>query len=309
MSRTIAIIGSTSAYGSSIVSSLLASSDVAVRAITRDPSSDAARALGSSDRLSLFQADLDDVESLKKAFEGVQGVYGMTTANANEVQQGKNLVDAVKAAGVEHLVLSSLPSIASASSGKYTNVFYFEGKAEIERYAKEHLSNVTIVIPGVRYEDLARPLYTRRCADGTVRFCMSDKNADPSVGFLDASDVGAFVSSIFSKPLPLVSGKTYPIMTSSVSAANFAATYAAKTGDKVVVEPISADEINAMMAGVPFGEMIAAAANDMFEYLDSTPAGTTAYGTIKREEDSSFADLGVKATSLESWLEKSSWKA
>ncbi|GAA5908709.1 hypothetical protein JCM6882_008180 [Rhodosporidiobolus microsporus] len=309
MSRTIAIIGATGVQGSSIVSSLLSSSDVSVRAITRDPSSDAAKALGSSDRLSLVQADLDDVESLNKALEGVQAVYGSTTANANEVQQGKNLVDAVKATGVEHLVLSSLPSIAAASSGKFSGVFYFEGKAAIESYAKEQLSNVTVIIPGVSYSHLARPLYTQRGGDGTVRFCMSDKNTDPSVGFLDDADVGAFVSAIFSKPLSLVSGKTYPVMSSSTSASDFAATYAAKTGDKVAVEPISKDEINAMMAGVPFGEMIAAAANDMFEYLDSTPAGTTAYGTIKREDDSSFADLGVKATSFEAWLEKSGWKA
>jgi hypothetical protein len=77
---------------------------------------------------------------------------------------------------------------------QYTGVFYFETKAMVESYAKEQLSNVTVVVPGVFYSHLARPLYTQRVAADTVRFCMSSKNSDPSAGFLDASDVGAFAA-------------------------------------------------------------------------------------------------------------------
>jgi hypothetical protein len=77
---------------------------------------------------------------------------------------------------------------------QYTGVFYFETKAMVESYAKEQLSNVTVVVPGVFYSHLARPLDTQRVAADTVRFCMSSKNSDPSAGFLDASDVGAFAA-------------------------------------------------------------------------------------------------------------------
>jgi uncharacterized protein YbjT (DUF2867 family) len=96
MSSTIAVIGATGNQGSSVVSSLLSSTSFSVRAITRDPSSDAAKALGSDARLEVIQADLEDAESLKKAFEGVKAVFAMTVSGPNEIQQGRNLVDAIK---------------------------------------------------------------------------------------------------------------------------------------------------------------------------------------------------------------------
>ncbi|GAA6011649.1 hypothetical protein JCM10207_004195 [Rhodosporidiobolus poonsookiae] len=310
MSRTIAVIGATGNQGRGVVASLLSTTDVSVRAITRDTTSDQAKALGTDARLSLVQADLDDVESLKKALEGVQGVFGMTTAGPTEVQQGRNLVDAVKAAGVEHFVFSGLPSIAQASAGRFQGVFHFDMKSAVEQYAKEQLTNVTVVVPGVFYGDLARPFYTQRQADGSVRFCLPSNNPQPAVGWLDASDVGVYVAAIFSKPLSLTSGKTYPAMTSSPGPlADFAATYAAKTGDKVVLEPVTRDEVAAALAGLPGGEMIATAAFDMFDYLDTTAPGTTCYGTMQASEDPTAADLGVKATSFEAWLEKTGWKA
>ncbi|GAA6028693.1 hypothetical protein JCM8097_007350 [Rhodosporidiobolus ruineniae] len=312
MSRTIAIIGSTGAQGSSVVRSLLSSSqDVSLRALTRDPTSDAVKALPSDSRLTLVKADLEDVESVKKALEGVQAVFAMTVSGPGEIAQGRNLVDACKAAGVEHLVFSSLPSIAQASGGKFTGVLHYEMKAQVEQYAKEQLANVTVVVPGIFYSHLARPFYTQRQADGTVRFCMSTANSDLSVGFLDASDVGVFVSAILSKPVSATAGKTYPIMSapSGQNTASLAAAYAAKTGEKVVVEPISKEEVTAMLAGMPHGEVVARAANDLSDYLDSTPAGTTCYGTLSRVDDPTAADLGVKATTFEEWLEKSGWRA
>jgi hypothetical protein len=94
-------------------------------------------------------------------------------------------------------------------------------------------------------------------------------------------------------------------MTSGDQADSFAATYAAKTGDKVVVQPISEEEVKM----VPHGEMLGKAMLDVYAHLDETAPGTTAYGTMKRQEDSAAADLGVKATSFAEWLEKSGWKA
>ncbi|GAA5972054.1 hypothetical protein JCM11641_002473 [Rhodosporidiobolus odoratus] len=306
MSKTIAVIGATGHQGSGVISALLSSTDFAVRAITRDPSSDAAKALGSDPRLTVVKADLDDLESLKAAFVGVQGVFAMTTTGPAEQTQGRNLVDAIKAAGVERTVLSSLPSIGKASGGKFNKVFHFDGKAAIEEYAKAQLSSLTVVVPGVFYSHLARPLYTQRLPDGTVRFC--SRNQQPSAGLLDASDVGVFAAAIFSKPLSVVSGKIYPVMSTPSTLSDFAEIYAAKTGDKVIVDPISKDEIHSMMVGVPHGEMIAAAVIDTFDYLDSAPEGTTCYGTMQLSDDTSSSDLGVKVTSFEEWLGKTGWK-
>lgn len=101
--RTIAVVGSTGSQGSGVVAAVLSSTSYAVRALTRDPTGDKAQALVAkhqaevdAGRLTVVQASLDDVEGLEKALEGAQAVFGMTTPSPNEVQQGKNLVDAVK---------------------------------------------------------------------------------------------------------------------------------------------------------------------------------------------------------------------
>jgi uncharacterized protein YbjT (DUF2867 family) len=53
----------------------------------------------------VVQADLNDVESLKKAFHGAHGVFGVTNFwecwYDAEIKQGKNIADAAKAAGVK----------------------------------------------------------------------------------------------------------------------------------------------------------------------------------------------------------------
>ena len=61
----------------------------------------------------VVKADLDDVESLKKAFAGAYGVYCVTNfwehfSGEKEKTQAKNIADAAKAAGVKHVIWSTL---------------------------------------------------------------------------------------------------------------------------------------------------------------------------------------------------------
>ena len=84
----------------------------AARAITRDPTKDKAKALAAKGA-EVVQADLDDVESLKKAFAGAYGVYAVTNfwehfSGEKEKAQAKNIAEAAKAAGVKHVIWSTL---------------------------------------------------------------------------------------------------------------------------------------------------------------------------------------------------------
>ncbi len=77
--KIIAIMGATGAQGGGLARAILndPTSEFAVRAITRDtnsPKADELRALGAE----VVSADIDDVESLKKAFEGAYGAYCVT---------------------------------------------------------------------------------------------------------------------------------------------------------------------------------------------------------------------------------------
>jgi len=79
--------------------------------------------------IELVVADLDDVNSLKKAFDGAYGVFGLTDfwehGYDGEVRQGKNLVDAAKAVGVKHFVYSTFVS-------EHSDVPHFDSKLQVD---------------------------------------------------------------------------------------------------------------------------------------------------------------------------------
>jgi uncharacterized protein YbjT (DUF2867 family) len=112
--KIIAVVGSTGAQGGGLARAILAdpSGGFAVRAITRDPNKDKAKALAAAGA-EVVRADIDDVESLKKAFAGAHGVYAVTNfwehfSAEKEKAQAKNIADAAKAAGVAHVIWSTL---------------------------------------------------------------------------------------------------------------------------------------------------------------------------------------------------------
>ena len=115
--KIIAVLGSTGAQGGGLCRSILADAagGFACRAVTRDTTKDKAKALAAAGA-QVVQADLDDVESLKKAFAGAHGVYAVTNfwehfSGEKEKTQAKNIADAAKAAGVKHVVWSTLEDI------------------------------------------------------------------------------------------------------------------------------------------------------------------------------------------------------
>jgi uncharacterized protein YbjT (DUF2867 family) len=112
--KIIAVIGSTGTQGGGLARAILADPNggFAVRAITRDPNKDNAKALAAKGA-EVVSANLDEVESLKKAFAGAYGVYAVTNfwehfSAEKEKVQAKNIADAAKAAGVKHVIWSTL---------------------------------------------------------------------------------------------------------------------------------------------------------------------------------------------------------
>jgi uncharacterized protein YbjT (DUF2867 family) len=149
MAKIIAVVGATGVQGGGLARAILAdpSSGFSVRAITRDPSKDNAKALAAKGA-EVVSANLDDVESLKKAFAGAHGVFGVTNfwehfSAEKEKAQAKNIADAAKAAGVKHVIWSTLEDTRQFMSAddkrmpmlqeKY-RVPHFDAKAEANAY-------------------------------------------------------------------------------------------------------------------------------------------------------------------------------
>jgi uncharacterized protein YbjT (DUF2867 family) len=150
--KIIAVVGSTGTQGGGLCRAILAdtSGEFACRAITRDPNKDKAKALAASGA-EVVKADLDDVESLKKAFAGAHGVYGVTNfwehfSGDKEKQQAKNIAEAAKAAGVKHVIWSTLEDTRQFVSPGDTRmpmlqekyrVPHFDAKGEADAYFRD----------------------------------------------------------------------------------------------------------------------------------------------------------------------------
>jgi uncharacterized protein YbjT (DUF2867 family) len=147
--KIIAVLGSTGSQGGGLCRAILAdkAGGFACRAITRDPSKPKAADLAGKGA-EVVKADIDNVDSLKKAFAGAYGVYGVTNfwehfSGEKEKAQAKNIADAAKAAGVKHVIWSTLEDTRKLMSPgdkrmpmlqeKY-RVPHFDAKAEADAY-------------------------------------------------------------------------------------------------------------------------------------------------------------------------------
>ncbi len=130
-SFTVLVTGATGQQGGAVARILLKRGH-RVRGFTRRANSPAARQL---ERLGaeLAIGNFDDPASIERAAVGVDAVYAMATPYEAgvevETRQGITLVDAVKAAGVEHLIYSSV-----ASADQNTGIPHFDSKYKIEQH-------------------------------------------------------------------------------------------------------------------------------------------------------------------------------
>src|SRR5512142_3361584 len=115
--KTIAVTGATGAQGGGLVRAILAdkTGEVRARALTRKVDSEKARALAAAGA-EVVAADLDDVASVRRAFEGAYGAYCVTNywehfSPEREKKQASNLAQAAKDARLEHVLWSTLEDV------------------------------------------------------------------------------------------------------------------------------------------------------------------------------------------------------
>jgi uncharacterized protein YbjT (DUF2867 family) len=207
--KVIAVTGATGAQGGGLARAILAdpTGGFAVRAITRDPGKDAAKALAASGA-EVVRADIDDLESVKKAFAGVYGAFCVTNfwehlSGEKEKAQAKNLADAAKAAGVQHAIWSTLEDTRELMPPgdtrmpmlqKKYRVPHFDAKAEADAYFNG--VPVTYLITSFYWDNLyAFGLGPKKADDGVYRwaFPMGDKR----LAGIAADDIGAVAYGIF----------------------------------------------------------------------------------------------------------------
>jgi uncharacterized protein YbjT (DUF2867 family) len=207
--KLIAVVGAAGHQGGGVVRALQAQGQFTVRALTRHP----AKHRGLADEV--VEADLDRPETLEAAFAGAHGVFLVTNfweQGSDELKQATAAIRAAKAAGVQHLVWSTLPDVETISSGKL-HVPHFTGKAKIDRIVKEAgFTHHTFVIAPFYYQNLVGLVAPQKQADGTLGWALP---IDPTVRGIhmgDISELGNIVAGAFAHPDQAGNGQYLPLV-------------------------------------------------------------------------------------------------
>jgi uncharacterized protein YbjT (DUF2867 family) len=198
------------------------SGQFAARALTRNVDSDKAKALKEAG-VEVVKADLDDEESLKKAFAGAHGAFCVTNfwehfSPEKEFTQAGNMARAAKAAGVQHVIWSTFEDTRKkvplsddrmpTLQGKY-KVPHFDAKAEADETFRQLGVPTTFLRTSFYWENLihfgAGP---KPGPDGklALTYPMGDKKL-PGIA---AEDIGKTALGIFKRG-PEYVGKTVGI--------------------------------------------------------------------------------------------------
>lgn len=188
----ILVTGATGQQGG-IVARYLLQQGEKVRALTRHPAkADALKKLGAE----VAAGDLTDKASFQPALRGVQRVFLVTTpfeaGLEAEVRQGIEMVDAAKAAGVAHLVFSSV-----GSANKSTGIPHFETKRRVERHLRESGLPATILRPVFFMENFTAPWMIPAIQQRKVVLPLAP---DRTLQMIALDDLGAFAAAAFLRP-------------------------------------------------------------------------------------------------------------
>lgn len=137
------------------------------------------------------------MSSVEQAAPGVKGAHTVffvtnfwESMSADiEISQGKAVADASKAAGVKHLIFSSLINTSEASGGRLSHISHFDGKAKIEKYIRDSKIPSTFVLPGFFMSNLLTQI--KKGDDGKYILALPVSPEKAQVPLFDAAvDVG-----------------------------------------------------------------------------------------------------------------------
>jgi uncharacterized protein YbjT (DUF2867 family) len=222
--KTLVVLGATGAQGGGLARAVLSdkNSEYSVRALSRNPSADKARELATLGA-EVVAADMDDVESLTRAFSGADAAFCMTNfwehfSVERELVQAKNLATAVARARIGHTIWSTLEDTRKkvplgddrmpTLQGKY-KVPHFDGKGQADAYFRETCLPTTYLLTSFYWENFtATGMGPKRGPHGDLAIVLPiDGRRLPGIA---AEDIGKCAYGVFKRGSELV-GKTVGI--------------------------------------------------------------------------------------------------
>jgi uncharacterized protein YbjT (DUF2867 family) len=185
----IVITGATGQQGGATARELLAKGHK-VRAVTRKPEGEAARALAKLGA-EITAGDLDDAASLERALNGAWGLFSVqNTWEAGverEEEQGKRLAEVARKKGIQHIVYTSV-----ASAHRKTGIPHFENKFRVEEKVRSlGFPSYTIIRPVFFMENLTGPWFLPYIQQGNLAVGMEAKTPLQMIAVRDIGKHGA----------------------------------------------------------------------------------------------------------------------
>ncbi|MFD7155540.1 NmrA/HSCARG family protein [Kribbella sp. NPDC059898] len=238
--RPVAVVGATGRQGGATVRALV-NANAPVRALTRRIDSDAANALRELGA-DVVAADLDDPNSLRAAFTGVDAVFAMTTPGYDaqierEIAHGHAIADAAAAAGIPHVVYNSV-----GGAERCTGIPHFESKRDIELYLIKQGLSTTFVRPVFFMDNFAQFL-TPMVQDGTLTVRLPLPDGIP-LQMIAAEDIGAVAAAAVLDP-ERVAGGSIEIAGDELTGEQLAEAYQERYDVPARYEPLPIDVFGA----------------------------------------------------------------
>jgi uncharacterized protein YbjT (DUF2867 family) len=281
--KVILVTGATGQQGGATARELLAAGH-AVRAMTRRPDSDAAKAveaLGAE----VVRGDLDDAASLEAALADTWGVFAVQNTWEAGVEQeevqGLRMVAAAKAAGVRHFVYTSVES-----ADRNTGIPHFDNKGRIERaVVAAGFPSYVILQPVFFMENFVAPWFKPAIDQGMLAV-----GIDPgtSLQMVAVRDIGKYGRIAFEKAAEL-NGRKIGIAGDELTMPQAAEILSRSAGRTVVHFQVPIEEVRKVSEDFAI----------MLEWFDrvgySVPIGSTA------------KEYGVSPTSFSAWAAGVRW--
>jgi uncharacterized protein YbjT (DUF2867 family) len=211
--KIIAVVGATGAQGGGLVRAIMsdANGGFTARALTRDVNSDKAKELAKLGA-EVVAADVNDPESLKRAFKGAYGAFCVTFfwehfSPEKEQEHARAMAEAAKDAGVKHVIWSTLEDTRQwipldddrmpTLMGKY-KVPHFDAKGEANAFFTGLGLPVTLLNTSFYWDNMIYfGLGPKKGPDGklAITLPMGDKKL-PGIA---AEDIGKCAYGIFKR--------------------------------------------------------------------------------------------------------------
>lgn len=302
--KIIAVMGATGAQGGGLVRAILndQSGKFKVRAITRNANSDKAKELFDLGA-EIVEADLDNKESLKKAFEGAYGAFCVTFfwehfSPEKEMNQAKNMAEAAKEAGVKHVIWSTLEDTRNwipldddrmpTLMGNY-KVPHFDCKGESNSFFENSGIPFTLLLTSFYWDNFIHfGMGPQKGPDGKlgITFPMGNKKL-PGMA---AVDIGKSAFGIF-KAGNKYQGKTVGISGEHLTGQQMAAAFSKMYGKEIVYNAVPASVYRGF--GFPGAEDL----GNMFQFKDEFEDYFCGIRSVNETKE-----LNSELQSFEDWL-------